>query len=219
MSTSPVRHHSAAWRFSLLLCSLPLIAVAADHIEGTDGDLSDDPSNPTPIAVNLGDNVIRGQVTDSPLDRDIFTLQVPADVEITELQLSGFQLLSAPSDGGMLVALEEGSQITDTNSSADLRGFVIAGVVAGTQQGDDLLDNLGGGTLGEGDWTIWIQNTGSVTDYELTVQAQALAVPPPTPPPPPTQRLPQNVPVLSPLGWLVLIGGILWIARGARRRT
>ncbi|MEM1413120.1 MAG: hypothetical protein AAGH19_12260, partial [Pseudomonadota bacterium] len=65
-----------------LACALPLLALAADHNESGDGDLSGDPSNPTVLSVDVGNNVISGQVTDDPLDRDIFTLQVPADTEV-----------------------------------------------------------------------------------------------------------------------------------------
>ena len=169
-------------------------ALAADHDETVDGDLSGDPANPTPITVDMGNNVVTGRVTDSPLDRDFLTLSVPDGLVIEEIRLTQFDLLSAPSDGGMLVALEMGNQITDLDSSANLRGFVIAGVAAGTQQGDDLLDDLGGAPLSAGEWTLWLQNTGSVTDYQLTVVASAISAP----------AAVASVPVLGPVGLLML---------------
>ncbi len=188
---------------ALLACLATTAALAADHDESTDGDLSGDPANPTPVVVDAGDNVITGRTTDVPLDRDMLTLSVPDGVEITEIRLTRFELLSAPSDGGMLVALEMGNQITDLNSSASLRGFVIAGVAAGTQQGDDLLDDLGGAPLTAGDWTLWLQNTGSVTDYQLTVVAAAVAVPPAVVAP---------VPTLGPLGLPLLLLTVVLVA-------
>lgn len=216
MNAKRIWNPTPPWRLlASALLAAPLLVYAADHDEADDGDLADDPANPTAIAVDVGDNIVRGLVTDNPLDRDIFTMQVPADTVITEVRLSDFLLLTQPSDGGMLVALEEGSQITDLNSSAALRGFVIAGVAFGTEEGDDLLDDLGGGALGEGDWTFWIQNTGSITEYELTFVAEAVQAPPP---PPPTQRPAQPVPTIGPLGWLFLLSGILLLARGALRR-
>jgi hypothetical protein len=187
-------------------------AFAANHDEAADGDLSDDPDNPTPLAIDAGANVITGQATDIPLDRDIITLNVPDGLEITAIELTQFVLVSTPSDGGMLVALEEGSQITDFNSSAALRAFVIAGVAPGTEVGDDLLDDLGGPPLDAGPWTIWMQNTGSVTEYQLTVTAVAVGPPPVGPAGDATP-----VPTLDRLGLLALLLGMGLIAVRALR--
>lgn len=187
-------------------------AFAANHDEASDGDLSDDPDNPTPLAIDAGANVITGQATDIPLDRDIITLNVPDGLEITAIELTQFDLISTPSDGGMLVALEQGSQITDFNSSAALRGFVIAGVAPGTEVGDDLLDDLGGPPLDAGPWTVWMQNTGSVTDYQLTVTAVAVGPPPVGPVGNATP-----VPTLDRLGLLALLLGMGLIAVRALR--
>ncbi len=186
--------------------------VAEDYRESSNGDLSDDPLQPTVIPVDEGENRVRGQTIDFPTDRDIFTLVVPPGLEITGLFLSEFELISSPSDGGSLIALEEGDQITDLNSSDNLRGFVIAGTTSGTEVGDELLDDLGGGPLGPGSWTFWIQNTGSITAYELT----ALAEPQPAAPPPGDNATPA-IPTLGPAGLLVLISMMLWL--GARRRV
>lgn len=186
--------------------------LAADYNELIRGDLSGDPANPTVIDVDAGANVVSGSASAFPLDRDIFTLVVPAGLEITEIRLTAFELLTEPSDGGMLVALEQGTQISDLNSAASLRGFAIVGVAPGTQPGDDLLDDLGGGVLGPGPWTVWIQNTGSLTDYALTIQAAAVA-----PPPPP--RSTQPVPALGPIGMLLFLAGmVLAGVRALRRR-
>lgn len=185
-----------------------LSALAANHDEFVNGELSGDPANPTVIAVDAGPNVISGLVTDNPLDRDIFTLVVPDDLEVTQIRLTFFELISTPSDGGMLFALEPGPQITDFNSPANLRGFAIVGVETGTQQGDDLLDDLGGGVLGTGEWTVWLQNTGSVTDYEITVEASAPVAPPPPAPTPGAVA----VPGLGFTGMLALLLGVLLIA-------
>jgi hypothetical protein len=91
-----------------------------------------------------------------------------------------------------------------------LRGFVIAGVAPGTEPGDDLLDDLGGAPLGEGPWTLWMQNTGSVTEYQLTVTAVA---PPPTGP----VGNATPVPTLDRLGLLALLLGMGLIAARALR--
>lgn len=184
------------WQLAMLL-SIPTLAMAADHDEFADGDLSGDPLNPTSIAVDAGSNRVSGRVTDNPLDRDIFTLVVPSDLQVTSIGLDVFDLLTDPGDGGMLVALEAGPVISDLNSSAALRGFAIVGVAAGTQQGDDLLDDLGGGVLGPGEWTLWVQNTGSVTDWALDVRAQSTAVPPPS--------RTQPVPATGPGGFALLL--------------
>jgi hypothetical protein len=222
MSNQPIRANRAARRTRphpvitvlaglVLSLGVPAWVFAADHNEAADGDLSDDPVNPTPLAIDAGANVITGQATDSPLDLDIITLNVPDGLEVTVIELTQFELISSPSDGGMLVALEEGSQITDLNSSAALRGFVIAGVAPGTQPGDDLLDDLGGAPLDAGAWTIWMQNTGSVTEYQLTVTAEAVA--PPTGP----AGTATPVPTLDKLGLLALLLGMGLIAVRALR--
>jgi hypothetical protein len=205
----PIHFAALLWGMTLslaLTASLP--ALAADHDESNDGDLSGDPANPTVIAVDEGPNVISGFATDNPLDRDIFTLVVPAGLEVTEIRLTAFNLVTSPSDGGMLLAVEQGPRITDLNSAASLRGFAIVGVAPGTEQGDDLLDDLGGGVLGPGEWTLWLQNTGSVTEYTLTVQASVAAAPPPV--------ASRTEPVPGP-GLLALMGLLLGVSLiGAR---
>lgn len=188
-------------------------ALAANHNELINGDLSGDPANPTPLAIDAGSNVIQGFVTDNPLDLDIVTLNVPAGLEIVSIQFTNFDLTTEPSDGGMLVALEQGSQITDLNSAAALRGFAIAGVAPGTQVGEELLDDLGGAPLDAGAWTLWLQNTGSETEYTLNVTAAAAA--PPAPPPSTPRTSP--VPGLGPLGLLALLLGVGLIAGRALR--
>lgn len=206
-------HRTGAIAVSLAIAvSTPVLA--ADHNELVQGDLSGDPANPTVIAVDAGANVVTGSATDFPLDRDIFTLVVPAGLEVTEIRLSAFELVTEPSDGGMLVALEQGPRITDLNSAANLRGFAIVGVAPGTQQGDDLLDDLGGGVLGPGEWTVWLQNTGSVTDYALTIQAAAPA------PPPASPSRTQPVPALGPLGILLFLVAMVVVGvRAFRQRS
>lgn len=186
-------------------------AVAEDYRESVSGDLSNDPLQPTSIAIDEGDNRVRGQTIDNPTDPDFFTLVVPPGLEITGLSLSEFVLVTNMSDGGALIALEAGSQITDVNSSDNLVGFVIAGEASGTRVGDELLDDLGGSPLGPGNWTFWIQNTGSVTEYELTALAQPLAGPAPG------GNGAVGIPTLGPTGLLLLIGAMLWM--GARQRA
>ena len=212
-TTHRTRSHPVGAAFAGLLLSFGIstAALAADHNEAVNGDLSDDPANPTPLAIDAGSNVITGDATDAPLDRDIVTLNVPEGLEITTIELTQFELISSPSDGGMLVALEEGSQITDLNSSAALRGFVIAGVNPGTEVGDDLLDDMGGAPLDAGAWTIWMQNTGSITEYQLTVTAAAVG-----PPPGPVGSA-TPVPTLDRLGLLALLLGVGLIAVRALR--
>lgn len=210
------RRFSTSAMAASLAMAMSTPVLAADYNEFVRGDLSGDPANPTVIDVDAGGNVVTGSATDFPLDRDIFTLVVPAGLEVTEIRLSAFELVTEPSDGGMLIALEQGPRITDLNSAANLRGFAIVGVAPGTQQGDDLLDDLGGGVLGPGAWTVWLQNTGSVTDYALTIQAAAAAAPPP----PASPSRTQPVPALGPLGILLFLAGMVVAGvRAFRRRS
>ena len=200
----------------LSLMTLAASTWAANHDESTDGDLSGDQFMPTDLAIDAGDNVITASTTAQPTDRDFVTLQVPEGLEISAIVLSQYRLVDQPSDGGSLVALEAGEQITDLDSSDALRGFAIAGVNPGTEPGDDLLDDLGGAPLGSGAWTLWIQNTGSVTEYQLTVQANAAPVVPPPVTPTPGPTVP--IPTLGPLGLLFLVAAMLSLGLLSRPR-
>lgn len=185
--------------------------MAEDYRESVDGDLSNDPLQPTVIMIDEGDNRVRGQTIDIPTDPDFFTFVVPPGLAITGLSLSEFVLVTNGSDGGSLIALEAGTQITDVNSSDNLRGFVIAGEASGTRVGDELLDDLGGSPLGPGSWTFWIQNTGSITEYELTALAEPFAGAGPG------GNATAGIPALGPMGLLLLVGTMLWL--GVRRRS
>ncbi|MEN1729730.1 MAG: hypothetical protein AAGJ52_14945, partial [Pseudomonadota bacterium] len=100
--------------------------------------------------------------------------------QISSIELSEYELISNPMDGGSLIALEEGPVITSLEVIDFLRGLVIAGVLPGTTVGEPLLDSLGGAPLPPGTYSFWVQNTGSDTSYTLALTLEQIGPPPPS---------------------------------------
>lgn len=183
-------------RILTLALLLPMTFVArANYDEAVDGDLSDDQFNPTPIGLDIGSNAVTGTTIVGP-DRDFFVITVGPSELVTSVRLTNYELTSNPADGGSLLAIEAGPQITAIDDPAALRGFAIVGVQAGTTVGEELLDDLGGAPLAPGTYTFWIQNTGSDTNYSLNLQFSG----------------PRVIPTLS--GWMLLLLGLLLAATG-----
>jgi len=176
------------------LCGVLLSACLATHTaqatviydEGISGDLSGDNLLPTMLAVSEGSNVVTGSATSFPLDRDIFTFNVAADQQLVAIILD--TLVSG--DDQSFFAVASGNSIASLGSPADLLGNALIGNLAGTMQGDDLLDDLGAGTfpgstgftgaLGPGTYTFWIQETTrGIQEYALDFQVRT-AVPLPS---------------------------------------
>lgn len=138
--------------------------------EAIDGDLSSDNLNPTLLAFAPGSNQVFGSTLPDPdLDPDFFTVVIPVGYELSGLI---FERYISTEDQSFL-AVEVGGQITDTGSPAALLSALLIGSIEGTQQGDDLFDDLqnpnvfGGftGNLGAGSYTFWYQETGASTEY------------------------------------------------------
>lgn len=165
-------HRHLAWVAVLAMTA----GVSADYDEGIDGDLSDDPTTPTPIAFALGDNLVSGSVANSNAaptggDIDFLTFTIGAGQELSSL----FLLEQSPSNRAFH-AINIGSEgiVPSGPNAGDPTGYL------GSDHLDDLgasvdqlpgLGNAFGGTagsgfsgpLGPGTYSYIIQQTGDFT--------------------------------------------------------
>lgn len=162
-------------------------AIASNWDESIDGDLSSDPSTPTGLAFDLGANVVTGSMS-APNDvRDYITFTIPADQQLSSIQLFEYVDLEQETAGNLgYHALNSGSTSLIPgagNSSSFLGGDHLAALPSGT----DLLAILGeaplAGTgfeapLGQGDYSYVIQQTGpELTGYSLSFVVSAVPEP------------------------------------------
>lgn len=170
--------------FSLPICLLAAGLVVADvvHDESVDGELSDDGANPTFLTFSVGANEVIGSTTNSPLDRDLWTFIIGADQQLDSVFLRNYDT----TEDASFFAVESGNQITSFGSAAGLLGSTLVGSAPGAQQGDDVLDDLGGalfggagfsGPLGPGQYTFWFQETAANTNYNFEFNVSAVPEP------------------------------------------
>lgn len=177
-------------RILIALCLIPAFSsfAMADTVwdEGVSGDLSGDFSNPDSIAFMLGSNTIIGSMgnngftggTDVPgyeVDADYFTFSIGAGEQLSAINVDSFTF--APSNPGVsFMAYVAGTSFTGQG------GGDIDGTAFFLDGSGNILPTLAGGALflGEGDYSIWIQETAdTVVDYQLTFDVST-AVPEPT---------------------------------------
>ena len=174
-------------RFQKLGASLALLLVAtavsvapaslgAQEATGLDeaasGDFSDDASNPTALAAGPGSNVLSGNVEAGDIDYVTFT--VPPGYEFSSLNLLDY---SSTDNVQSFIGIQAGSVFTEPPTDTDqanLLGFTLFGDAS---VGDDILQNIGSGpgtqgfsgALPSGDYTFWIQETSSLSQYYFDV--------------------------------------------------
>ncbi|MEM1424699.1 MAG: hypothetical protein AAGH64_11950, partial [Planctomycetota bacterium] len=152
--------------------------------ESIDGDASDDPNAPTPLALAVGGNTVSGEVNRSNDttngDRDFFTVTVPAGAAITAIDL----LEWTPNNTGF-IAVNEGP--TGFVPSGTANADFLAGILVSTgNEGDNLVDNfqdqavtlnsLQSDRLGPGTYTFVVQQTSDLTQsYSLNFVLEELA--------------------------------------------
>lgn len=146
-------------------------------------DYSNEPSSPTPIwfaptsspttgsaATLLISNALQGG--SDPTDYVRFS--VPPSQTLNRIVLENYSSV----DGVAFIALEQGLQVTATESNPrPLRGYSHFGNgVPGLGEGANLISSLGG-PLAPGDYSLWIQQFGAATSYRLRLQTEALLGP------------------------------------------
>ena len=143
--------------------------------ESIDGDLSTDPSAPTPISFEVGTNTIIGSVQTPSDTRDYITFTIPSGQELSELLLQQYEDLGVggPGNRGYLAINEGDTSFIPAGATADL---FLAGIhLDPAPAGTDLLPILesapinGSGLsvpVGPGTYSFVVQQTGpQLTGY------------------------------------------------------
>ena len=168
----------------------PVLVSAQDGAaEADSGDFSNDAANPTAVALANGSNLLSGSVVGGDsADLDYVTVNVPEGHVLAAADLVSYE--SGNGNAVSFIGIQEGTAFTepaDSPNPANLLGLLLFGVDAA---GTDILPALGAGAnpfggdnaigfegpLGAGDYTFWIQETGSapaVYSIDLVVEPAA----------------------------------------------
>ena len=155
-------------------------ALAVNHNEGTNGDLSNNGNAPTSLNLTAGTNSVIA--TMPAADLDFLTVHVPTNHQLTALMLASY---AGGGDGTAFIGMKTGTTIAVTSNPAQLNGYTHFGTGPGNV-GQDILDNIGQGAgatgftppLGAGAYSFWIQQaSGANTSYQFDFVVNALAVP------------------------------------------
>lgn len=157
------------------------------HDEATQGDLSDLPHAPTPLALSPGANIVAGTngpsgVPDVP-DLDYFTVVVPSGYTLSSVMLENASVGGAFS----FVAIQAGASVTvswDRPTAEPLLGWAHYG---SSDVGSDLLPLIGEGAgavgftgpLGPGQYTLWLMELDGAEPHAYRFSLGLTAVPGP----------------------------------------
>lgn len=164
----------------LLLLAAPVQASVV-HDEGVHGDLSDDPANPTSIALAVGSNEVSGTVFQSAAvdgDRDFLTFTVGPGELLMAITLTAY---SPDNLGFVAVNLGATSFIPGGGTALDFLAGIHPG---GGDVGSDLLElmvtgsitgnSLVAGELGPGQYCLVMQQTSPILQaYSLDFVVQS----------------------------------------------
>lgn len=168
-----------------MLPSVPALGYVA-YDEEVSGDLSGDYAHPTILNLLPGSNVVAGAagVFDEGEDIEYVNVNLPTGYQLSELRL----LLYEGRDLTAFVGVQEGTAFTFPADEAfshitDMIGWSHIGPGAGTGVGSDLLPPVGQNgqgfvpPLNGAAYTFWIQQTGSVMDYQFDFVVSAVPEP------------------------------------------
>jgi len=117
---------------------------AVIYDEASDGDITDDATNPLALALGDGSNVISGEVVAG--DIDYVTVNVPEGYVLSALELANYESV----DDVAFIGIQQGTVFTepptDTNA-ANLLGFTLFGADV---EGTDILPAIGNGAGAQG---------------------------------------------------------------------
>lgn len=140
--------------------------------ENSDGDLSDDASNPSGVfTLTQSSNIFVAAQQGNPRDVDFFAFTVPAGMELIELNVNNYQ----GADNVAFIGIDTGAT-SDIDFTNPVPGDLLGGASYGTASiGNNILPvmgNLGGATgfsgpLPEGTYTIWLNQTGGPSESTL----------------------------------------------------
>jgi hypothetical protein len=139
-------------------------------------DYSNDPSRPTPVWFTpsaSGTTLVLSNTLQGGSDTaDYLSFSVPASQKLNRIVMEDYE----SSDGVAFIALERGKQITASETNPKpLIGYTHFGTrVPGLGRGSDLLSKLGGPLAG-GDYSVWVQQAGPLTEYRLRLFTEPAA--------------------------------------------
>ena len=158
-------------------------AEASNLAESDNGDLSDDIAAPTPFEVGPGVSTLTASTVAGDLDYATFTVG-PCDM------LSQVTVESYTSDAGDAIAfisLASGTTfpVPFEGANTDVSGLLGFSHFGSADIGQDILPRVGegDGTLGfttplpAGDYTVWLNQTGTESEATLSLQVDRMLVP------------------------------------------
>lgn len=141
--------------------------------EGLSGDISGDRLNPTAFSLVPGDNTLIGVLIgvdiEGNVDRDYFSVTVPAGYQLSELVHTDY----ISEDFGAFIAIESGAVFPIAPEDANPGNLLGWALFGPSTVGVDLLPTMGGNGTGftaplpAGTYSFWVQQTGEFTDYSL----------------------------------------------------
>lgn len=167
-------------------------SAAVVHDEAVNGLLSNDNMNPTVLNFSIGENTVVGNVDEArgSMNVDVFTFNVPVGAEWTSMTVDAYQ----SSDDVSFLAIDDTTtfpydvfELDQVNFGGLPENAFIGGTTFGSSDiGRNILGragNISGSRftppLPSGDYTVYVQQIGSSTDYSLTFSVIS-AVPEPS---------------------------------------
>ena len=148
------------------------LLTSSNYDEAVDGDVSDDPSNPTQLNLSPGTTTVSLNTGDR--EEEYLTVDVPDGFELDSLVLESF----STERNVAFVAVQEGDEFTeplnrDSTDIGNLLGYDLFGEPR--QIGTNILDDIGDGfdaigfegALPAGEYTFVFRQAGIESDYTL----------------------------------------------------
>ncbi|MGF1478725.1 MAG: hypothetical protein ACFB4I_04470 [Cyanophyceae cyanobacterium] len=142
------------------------------YTEAVDGDISNDPENPSELLLSPGTTILSASTGNE--DLEYLTVIIPDGFQLDSLVLESI----SPERNVAFVAVQEGDQFTEplnreTTEIGNLLGYNLFGEPR--QIGTDILDDIGDGfgaigfegALPNGEYTFVFRQAGVVSDYTL----------------------------------------------------
>lgn len=143
-----------------------------NYDEAVDGDVSDNPSNPTQLTLSPGTTTVSLSTGDK--EEEYLTVEVPDGFELDSLVLESFSL----ERNVAFIGVQEGDEFTEplNRDSADIGNLLGYNLFGEPRQiGTDILDDIGDGfgaigfegSLPAGEYTFALRQAGVESDYTL----------------------------------------------------
>ena len=144
----------------------------SNYDEAMDGDVSDNPSNPTQLTLSPGTTTVSLSTGDK--EEEYLTVVVPDGFELDSLVLESF----SPERNVAFIGVQEGDEFTEplNRDSADIGNLLGYNLFGEPRQiGTDILDDIGDGfgaigfegALPTGEYTFALRQAGVESDYTL----------------------------------------------------